>query len=49
MTNKEAILKFIEEYGHRLTQLYSDGEEATERDAGISDAFDLLEEMEDEL
>ena len=38
----------LDEYKSRLVAKYSDGDEATDVDKGITIALDLLEEMEDE-
>ena len=47
LENQESQID-LDEYKSRLVSKYSDGDEATDFDKGITMALDLLEEMEDE-
>lgn len=47
LENQESQID-LDEYKSRLVSKYSDGDEATDFDKGITMALDLLEEMEEE-
>lgn len=47
LENQESQID-LDEYRSRLVSKYSDGDEASDVDKGVTMALDLLEEMEDE-